>query len=367
MRDVPSAAGAMALLLSMLPLACSAVQDPTNGVGPAGELALPASSFADRCFGDSPPEIIARDPRPRDLFANGRDVLWRTGTLMRRLDAASGRVSTFEPPKDVVFVPVADSRHVFAVDQALDLLGIDLSSGGSYVVSRSSAWSALGALPGLVFFARYALDTDYVYVVWPVATPFEGRGVLGRVRRDGSQPPELLGGGVDGHFIVSGGFAYWGSLGEGVHRRALVPGATSEALWSAPDSTTYARAVGVSAGRVYFAMLVSPGPPPTFSIESAPAEADGGAPAQVRVHVASMVVSTGGSPGEAILDGKCVYFGGPAGVTRANTQDGEVRQLVEALPGEGEAAAMGIRHLASDGRFLYWADASRDRILRWSR
>jgi hypothetical protein len=275
-------------------------------------------------------------------------------------------VSTLDA-NDLVFVRAVDSRELFAVNQQLDLLGIDLSSGRSLVVSRASAWTAAGALSGGFFFARYALDSNYVYVVWPAVTPFEGRGVLGRVKRDGSQPPELLGEGVDAHFMVSGGFAYWGSLGEGIRRRALTVEATDELLWSAPDPTAYARVIGVSTGRVYFTSTAGSGPTPTFSIESVPAEPDHAAPVQARAHVPSMVVSTGGAPGEAILDGRCAYFGGPRGVTRANVDDGEVRQLVLGPSAESSVAMLGIRYLATDGQFLYWADYGRDRVVRWHR
>jgi hypothetical protein len=80
---------------------------------------------------------------------------------------------------------------------------------------------------------------------------------------------------------------------------------------------------------------------------------------QPRVYIASL----GQSFGDAILDGKCAYSGGPAGVTRVNLEDGKVQQLIEGRPVPGDMTVMGSRLLATDGRYLYWADNGGDRVV----
>ena len=385
MRVPFTAACGLAWLASV---ACTAPQDPLNAAMPAPSatvvVAPPPSTTPDRCFGDSPPEAIARDVRPKDLFASASVVLWRSGELIHRMDPATGRTSTFDA-SSLIFIVAADSRDVFGATPVLDLVAIDLSSGQSRAVSRSSGWttgSATRNLPAVVtlFGARYVLDRDYVYVAWhpdPATYSFYSQsdhvrtvkgphdlGDLARVKRDGSSAPEYLGRGPDGRFIVSDGYAYWGSQWEGIKRRALVPGAANEVLWAAPD-VPYLWPIGVSAGRVYFSRVTSPDSPHTFSIESVPAvpaETDGGA---VRPHV--HVASAGLPFGDGLLDGKCVYAGGPAGVTRANLEDGTVQPLIEGRPVPGDLTGLHSQFLATDGRFLYWADNGGDRVVRWRR
>jgi hypothetical protein len=310
--------------------------------------------------------------------------LWRAGELIHRVDVATGRQSTLDASA-LMLIRIADARDIFGANGQLDLVAIDLSSGQSRVVSRSSVWpagSATRPLPGMVTLssAEYALDSDYVYVAWhpdPATYGYYSQGDhartmkgphdlgdLGRVKRDGSRAPEFLGAGPDAHFIVSDGYAYWGSRWEGLKRRALVPGAVNDLVWAAPD-VPYIWPVAVSAGRVYFSTMGNPGAPRTFSIESvpaAPAGTDGGT-AQPRVHVASTALSFG----DAILDGMCVYTGGPAGVTRANLEDGKVQQLIEGRPVPGDATVWGSRFIATDGRYLYWADNGGDRVVRWAK
>jgi hypothetical protein len=284
-----------------------------------------------------------------------------------------------------MFIKAADSREIFGANHQLDLLAIDLTSGHSRVVSRSSSWpagSATRTLPGVVtlFSAEYALDADYVYVAWqpdPAKHSFYSQsdnartikgphdfGDLARVKRDGSSAPEFLGAGPDARFLVSDGYAYWGSRWEGLKRRALAAGAANELIWAAPD-VPITWPIGVSAGRVYFSIMAHAGPPRTFSIESVPitpAGTDGGS-AQPRVHVAS----TESSFSDGILDGTCVYSGGPAGVSRAHLEDGKVQKLIDGRPVPGDATAFGSRFLAADGRYLYWADNGGDRVVRWTK
>jgi hypothetical protein len=384
MRDRFAAAYGIASLTS---LACTAPADPLAATMPAPKEAIVAPPTPDRCFGDGPPEAISQDPRPRDLFANGKEVIWRSGGVLHRRDVATGRASTLDASRLWV-VKAADSRDVFGADNHMDVMAIDLSSGHVRVVSQSDTWPAGSAkrpLRGVVTLAfystQYALDSDYVYVAWtsdPATYSFDSQGDnvrrrkgshdlgdLARVKRDGSSAPEFLGTGPEGRFIVFDGYAYWSSRWEGVKRRALVPGATNEIIWAAPD-VPYSWPIGVSAGRVYFSVVASPDPPsPTYSIESMPAtppEADAGT-AQPRVHVTSTELTFG----DAILDGKCVYSGGPMGVTRANLEDGTVRRLIEGRPVPGDTTVSQSRFLATDGRSLYWADNGGDRVVRWSR
>lgn len=299
------------------------------------------------------------------------------------MDTTIGGKSTFNA-NALMFVVAADSREVFGANGQLDLFAIDLSSGQSRLVSSNGAWSVPSGgmpMPGTMtlFGAKYVLDSDYVYVAWhgnqgnynfysstDALRRMKGPhdiGLFSRVKRDGSRAPELLGKGPDGEFIISGGYAYWSSRWEGLKRRPIVPGRASEMIWSAP-TVPRAWPIGISDGRLYFSMVVSERPY-QFSIASVPAAsapADGGA-AEPRVHVAS----SGRAFNDAILVGRCVYSGGPTGVARANLEDGRVQPLIEGHPPLGDATVAGSRFLATDGRFLYWADYGSNRVVRWSK
>jgi hypothetical protein len=69
----------------------------------------------------------------------------------------------------------------------------------------------------------------------------------------------------------------------------------------------------------------------------------------------------------AVVDGKCIYFGGPGGVKRANLEDGTVQTLIEGHPVPGDTTVLYNRFVATDGLYLYWADYGGDRVVRWSR
>ena len=189
---------------------------------------LPASSTSPpvRCFGDSPPEVVANDARPRDLFATGSEILWKSGGVMHRLDADTDRGSTFDASR-LFFVKAADSHGVFGADNQLDVVTLDLSTGQSRIVAQSSSWpvgSATRNLPGVVrlWQAEYALDSDYLYVAWrpdPGVYNYYSQGDhvrslkgphdlgdLARVKRDGSSAPEYLGKGPDGRFVLLVGY-----------------------------------------------------------------------------------------------------------------------------------------------------------------
>jgi hypothetical protein len=301
---------------------------------------------------------------------------------MHSVDAATGRASTFDASR-LAFVRAADARGVFGADNQLNVVALDVPTGQSRTVAQSSSWpvgSATRNLPGVVrlWQAEYALDADYLYVAWrpdPAVYNYLSQGDhvrsvkgshdigdLARVKRDGSGAPEYLGKGPDGRFLVSDGFAYWGSRYEGLKRRNLVPDAANELVWAAPD-VPYIWPIGLSAGRFYFSVIAGTGTPRTFAVESVPLTgADGGA-AQPRVHVASAPAPFV----DAVVDGVCVYSAGPGGVVRANLDDGTLQPLAEGHPVAGDATIFGSRFLATDGRFLYWADYGGDLVVRWKR
>jgi hypothetical protein len=340
-----------------------------------------------RCFGDSPPETVVQDARPKDLFATGNDLLWRSGGVLHRQDLATARTSTFDA-SEWVTVNAADSSDAFGAGPQLDIVAMNLTTGRPRLLSASTAWSAStlrsGVRPGAETLrgAEYLLDGDYLYVAWVPDTslynPSIGMaalrvvqgphdiGVLSRLKRDGSGPPEFIGMGPDGHFVLHDGYAYYGTHWEGLKRRSLVRGPAREVLWSEPRVPDV-WAIGVAAGRVYFGRDAYPELRAKYAIASiavpAPSIGDaGGAPAEARVDVLSWDASFKGG----ILDGKCVYGGDPRGVTRANLEDGTVQKLIEGYPPPDPALYHG-HMMASDGRYLYWADSGGDRIVRWSR
>jgi hypothetical protein len=146
-------------------------------------------------------------------------------------------------------------------------------------------------------------------------------------------------------------------------RRRLVPGAANELVVATPD-VAFEWTLGVADGKLYFAML-NPGSPRTVSLASVPVDRpeDAGA-AQPRVHVPAVALDTWYP---AVVDGKCVYTGGPGGVKRVNVEDGTVQTLIEGHPVSGDTTVLYNRFVATDGRYLYWADYGGDRVVRWSR
>ena len=274
------AIGGIAFAMCAAFAACTALQDPTTAEVPTAKAPEKAPEDPDHCFGDSPPEVIARDARPVDILATGNDVFWQAATrapggsaadaVLHRWDVATGRVSTLTVPRSTFFV-AADAHGIFGLEAHMmspttlpDSTCIDLPSGAARVLVRSADWGALltpdsrplGSGPNL-FRAGYALDSDYIYVAWAErnrgpSLGASGPGHLARVKRDGSSRPEPLGEGPGGAFILSDGYAYWGGQRtEGLERRALTPGAAEELLW-APPGFGWPWALGVSGGRLDF-------------------------------------------------------------------------------------------------------------------
>lgn len=226
----------------------------------------------------------------------------------------------------------------------------------------------------------YAVDSTYVYFAYYKPTPEYGYdaqhpeamkgphdlGFLGRVRRDGLGAVDELGAGPPTSFIVSQGVAYWMSPLEGIKRRALVPGATSEIVWAVPD-TSYPSPMLVDSGRLFFSVRNS-GPQRSFAVASVPAgtvnasAADAGG-VDVRTHVPSCQFTFGG--GRPLFDGKCLYSGSYLGVSRVDIDDAKEQELISGPRNIIPASAKSF--VATDGRYLYWADYTRNRIVRWGR
>jgi len=352
-----------------------------------------------RCFGDSPPEEVAHDPKLGDLLVLGPELVWRSDDLLVRWDLASGRKTWFDfDADDLPRIAAADSRTIFAVDRHGRLIAIDMPSGERRTGIARFAWHVSPVhVPGTEAShvyepandARYALDADYLY--------FASDGALGRVRRDGQREPEILlrADGLLKDFVVADGYAYFSVLARGIERRALAPGAPVEHVVSQPLGVKVLWPLGVWAGRLFFSavdpaevpiMLEHSRPPPvdklkkgSFSIESVPvgpAAADGGAPTVV--HAAEPGRPFGarndladhlGEPGAdaIIFDGLCAYSGGGQGVWRMDLRDGKIDALVGIGAPGGGGGGRGSHFFGSDDQYLYWADSTHDRIVRWKR
>jgi hypothetical protein len=280
-----------------------------------------------------------------------------------------------------LFIKAADARGAYGPNGQLAIVGLDLSTGQSRVLNQSwPAGSTKRDLPAVVTLwgAEYALDSDYVYVASrgdPATYSFYAQGDhirslqgshdigdLTRLKRDGSSPPEYLGKGPDGRFLVLDGYAYWGARYEGVKRRRLVPGAENELLWSSSEVPIY-WPIGIVAGRFYFSTFESGGPRRTFTVESVPIAPPNGGPAPRTIHATALPVSLV----DAVVDGACAYSASGAGVTRVHLEDGRADPMVEGHPVAGDATIFGSRFIATDGRFLYWADYGGDRVVRWKK
>jgi hypothetical protein len=85
----------------------------------------------------------------------------------------------------------------------------------------------------------------------------------------------------------------------------------------------------------------------------------------VRTHVPSAQFKFGGGRGGPIFDGKCIYAGSYIGVSRVGIDDAKEQELISGPRNQVPGTARSF--LATDGRYLYWADYTRDRIVRWAR
>jgi hypothetical protein len=362
------------------------------------------------CFGDLQPETVAsNERRPTDLLTNGHELFWLSEFKIRRMDRASRNVTsliaTFKPAIRNAFarnLVAVDARDLFLLVAgphagAPELAAIDLTTGEARIVAEEPYASttlptgepaasdplsravAQAAANETFSQSDYALDPTYVYFAFYEPSlqhehdmehpdwmkgPHD-LGFLARVRRDGLGTVEVLGPGPFSFFIASEGFAYWGSPFEGIKRRALVPGATNEMVWAAPDLRW---PLLVDGGRLFF-KTVHAGPPRSITIQSVPAgtlnasAADAGG-VDVRTHVPSCQFKLG-SGHRVFFDGKCVYSGSYLGLSRVDIDDGKEQEL---LSGPRNAVPASARDfVATDGRYLYWADYTRDRIVRWAR
>jgi hypothetical protein len=344
----------------------------------------PAAHFpTGSCFGDAPPQTLAPDPRPKDIFATGTSVLWQSGGLVHVMGADGG--SHVVPlGSDIMWVKAADAREIFAADHHLNLVAIDLASGQRRVAIPSGAFDvdARGLQMSstiTLFGAYYALDGDSIYVAWHgdqgmynmmtgstalknLKGPHE-IGRLSRARRDGSAAPEHLGVGPDGRFVIHDDFAYYGTRWQGLKRRRLAPGPHTEMVWRAPDVSD----VWVLDARgpdLFFAYMASGYPHFAVAIASLSfaSTADAGLmEPQVYVTSAPLAVRDG------ILAGHCVYGADSHGVVRVDLADGSVKSIYEGHIVAGDATASQSRVLAVDAAHLYYADYGGDRVVRWSR
>jgi hypothetical protein len=226
----------------------------------------------------------------------------------------------------------------------------------------------------------YAVDSTYVYLAF-YPRSFEhdyyaqnpgamkgphDLGFLSRARRDGSSGVEVLGPGPSAFFIVSDGFAYWASPLEGIKRHAVVPGGTNEMVWASSDNPS---PMFVEGGRLFFA-TARQGAARSFAVASVPvgtlnaSAADAGG-VDVRTHVASCQFKFGRGYGRPVFDGKCIYPGSFLGVSRVDLDDAKEEELISGPRNDVPASARSF--VATDSQYLYWADYTRNRIIRWAR
>jgi hypothetical protein len=328
-------------------------------------------------------------------------------------------------PADAENLVAVDARDLFLLvggprgGGAPELAAIDLSTGQERIVAHEpyltttlpsgkaasdAASLAVAQIMANETFSEsdYALDPTYVYFAFSKPSfqlDYEAQhpeamkgthdlGFLARVRRDGAAAVEVLGPGPSAFFIASEGFAYWASPLEGIKRRELVAGATNQIVWAGASQQEGCRATEsaetdeqddsepsdpygpmfVGSGRLFFT-TVRAGPPRSITIQSVPAgtvdafAADAGG-VDVRTHVPSCDFKSGWGYHE-VFDGKCVYSGSYAGLSRVDIDDAREQELISGPTNVVPGSARDF--VATDGRYLYWADYTRDRIVRWAR
>jgi hypothetical protein len=321
------------------------------------------------CFGGLPQTFIAHEPEPQVLAVAGGFLYWRAGANLRRAQLPNGKVSTVDEGFAMgLHVGPIDDRGVLVLDGQSRLSIFDL---------RARAFRALASgklsasAPPILIEPPFQMDARFAYFrqdgpeLPGTNQPGADTGLY-RVRRDGGAPAEKLATVFPPRgWLVDGGYLYFYGQGT-LERRPLQEGAQPEVLahWTAGTVRgAFMPTIRLADGRAYFTR--------DDGIWSVPVQ--GGAPA-IR-HVAASVSKVI----DLLVQGTCVYWADDRRINRARigtdadaapetlADESEyqwTRALTDSDPRMASDTVLDRRVLASDGRFLYWADAGDERIMR---
>jgi hypothetical protein len=318
------------------------------------------------CFGGVPQTFAAHEPEPQVLAVAGGFLYWRAGANLRRAQLADGRIATVDDR-------FAIGRHEIGPIDDRGVLVLDGESRVSIFDLRPRAFRALASgklsasAPLVLIEPPFQMDARFVY--YRQAGPeLPGTNLPGadtglyRVPRDGRAPPEKVATPSPARgWIVDGGYLYFYGPGT-LERRPFQDGAKPEMLahWT-PSAVrgAFMPTIRIADRRAYFTR--------EDGIWSVPVQ--GGAPA-VRQVAASMSKTI-----DLLVQGACVYWaddrrinrarlGAPPEIVADESEYQWTRALSNSDPRSVSDSVLDRRILASDGRFLYWADAGDERIMR---
>jgi hypothetical protein len=325
------------------------------------------------CFGGAPQTFVAHEPEPRVLAVAGGFLYWRAGANLRRAELSSGRMATVDDR-------FAIGRHDIGPIDDRGVLVLDGESRVSIFDLRARSFRALASgklsasAPLVLIEPPFQMDARFVYYRQD-GPPLPGTNLPGadtglyRVARAGREPPEKMAAPSPARgWVVDGGYLYFYGQGT-LERRPFQDGAKPEILahWTPGTARgAFMPTIRVAEGRAYFTR--------EDGIWSVPAR--GGAPAVQ--HVAASMAKTI----DLLVQGACMYWADDRRINRARlgaaaaatpalpeiVADESEYQWTRALsnsdPRSTSDAVLDRRILASDGRFLYWADAGDERIMR---
>jgi len=295
------------------------------------------------CFGAAAEVLVSDAPQAGALRLAGGRLFWRDGQkgyAMSELDLATSRVE--RRPGKYLQLDTMDARQSFWTTSSNDLMVADLATmkvkilvPGHERMEDPIVWSSL------------AIDDVYVYYGRDAFPPLHEAGLF-RMRRDGVGKEERIAPSPDLNqpFVAGAGFVYWFSRHQEkstLLRRALTPGAPEQVVAYLPAYTPKAF-MALAGKRLYF---VDRGALRSVSV-------DGSEPPRQQLALGNAKVTS------LVVEPPCLYFVSDGRIKRA-ALDADPSQTPETIA-DGETFDGG--DVVTDGRFLYWADSKRGRILR---
>jgi hypothetical protein len=324
-------------------------------------LAAPVARAAtprDACFGGSAEPVATGEDGPREVFVANGFLYWRAndrhGGQLRRKNLSTAEIVS---PDDIGDLKVVDARDAVGITGTNMVLAVDLRTKASRKIYEDFMEDPL-------VFSALGLDGDYLYFnrrVGPVRSLAETG--LFRVKRDGGAAPERVAAEPPGNepFVVGGGFAYWIRKADGglvIGRRRLTPDAPIETVVRL-ERLPFQHTLKLANGRIYF--------PDKEAIWSAPVDGKGGP-------VRHVFIGSGGTR-DLLVERRCLYWTDGRAIKRAalDARGAGTSEVIaddrSYLVGHFDtlgATAFAI-DLATDGRFLYWADSRGGRLMRVGR